>query len=66
LYGEKGINIVGARGPRMKLKGHSIGPRTKDEIERSQHWRGNAISHSPKKGSRLRRRRNELWYSVVF
>ena len=29
--------VVGARGPRMKLKGRSIGPRTEDEVERSQH-----------------------------
>ena len=43
--------IVGARGPRMKLKGRSIGPRTEDEVESSQHCRGNATSHKPKEGS---------------
>jgi len=60
------IILVGARGPRMKLKGRSIGPRTKDEAERSQHWRGNAASHRPKEGIHPRRRKNESWYSVVF
>ena len=34
----------------MKLKGHSIGLRIEDEVERSQHWRGNAGSHGPEGG----------------
>ena len=29
--------IVGAQGLRMKLKGHNIGLRIEDEVERSQH-----------------------------
>ena len=31
------LRVMGAQGPRMKLKGRSIGPRTEDEVERSQH-----------------------------
>ena len=34
----KGLGaIMGARGPRMKLKGCNIVTRTKDEVERSKH-----------------------------
>ena len=31
------ILFMGAREPRRKLKGLSIGPRTEDEVERLQH-----------------------------
>ena len=60
------IIIVGAWWPKMKLKGCSIGLMTEKGVERSQCWRGNTVSHRPKGRSRLRRRRNESWYSVVF
>ena len=60
------IIYVDTRKLKMKLKSHSIGPRIEDEIEKSQYWRENATSHGPKEWSRLRRRRYESWYSVVF
>jgi len=50
----------------MKLKDQIIGPRTKDEVERSQHWYGNTASHRPEKESCLKKETDQPKYSTVF
>ena len=61
---------MGARGPRMKLKGLNTDQRVptqiKDEVEGLQHWCGDAASRGHEEGSRSVKRRNEPWYFVVF